>query len=154
MRMTGLSTTDGWRLSWPRIGDVYLEMTAVTGTGSGTDHYGLIFRVPDIDAADRGYLFGVTCDGRYSLRAWDGEEMTSLVRATSHPSIRAGSEQTNRVGVMAQGDRLRLYVNGVLLQEIRDETFTAEGGFGVFIGARTTSGFSIEVTEVAYWDIP
>jgi hypothetical protein len=152
--LTGLTTTDGWRLSWPVVKDFYLEMTVETGTCAGSDHYGLIARVPDLHEANRGYLFGVTCDGRYSLRAWDGENMTNLVRPTAGASILAGSEQVNRVGLLATGDQLILYVNGARLTEIEDSRFSEEGSFGVFVGARQTSNFTIHVSEIAYWENP
>jgi len=152
--LTGLTTTDGWRLTWPVVKDFYLEMTVETGPCNGADHYGLIARVPDLHEANQGYLFGVTCDGRYSLRAWDGEAMTNLVRATASPSIQAGSEQVNRVGLLASGDQLILYVNGVRLSELEDSRFSEEGSFGVFVGARQTSSFAIHVSEIAYWENP
>ncbi|MGH2619392.1 MAG: hypothetical protein ACRDHG_02315 [Anaerolineales bacterium] len=152
--LTGLTTTDGWRLTWPVVKDFYLEMRVETGTCAGSDHYGLIARVPDLHAANRGYLFGVTCDGRYSLRAWDGEAMTNLVRATASASIEAGSAQVNRVGLLATGNQLILYVNGVRLIEFEDSRFSEEGSFGVFVGARQTSNFAIHVSEIGYWENP
>ena len=96
----------------------------------------------------------LTCDGRYSLRAWDGETMTNLVRATVSASIEAGSAQTNRVGLLATGNQLILYVNGVRLTELEDSRFSEEGSFGIFVGARQTSNFAIHVTEIAYWENP
>ena len=152
--LTGLTTTDGWRVTWPVVKDFYLEMTVETGTCAGSDQYGLIARVPDLHAPNSGYLFGVTCDGRYSLRAWDGETMTNLVRATASASLEAGSAQVNRVGLLATGNQLILYVNGVRLTELEDSRFSAEGSFGIFVGARQTSNFAIQVTEIAYWENP
>jgi len=154
--LTGITTTDGWRLTWPLVKDFYLEMTVETGTCAGSDRYGLIARVPDVDAANQGYLFGVTCDGRYSLRAWDGETetMSTLVPATASASIQAGSEQVNRIGLLASGDQLILYVNGVRLTELEDSRFSEEGSFGAFVGARQTSNFTIYVGEIAYWENP
>jgi len=152
--LTGLTTTDGWRLTWPVVKDFYLEMTLETGTCAGSDHYGLMARVPDLHEANRGYLFGVSCDGRYSLRAWDGEAMTNLVRATASASIKTGSAQENRVGLLVTGNQLILYVNGVRLTELEDSRFSEEGSFGVFVGARQTSNFAIHVDEIAYWENP
>jgi hypothetical protein len=152
--MTGLTTTDGWRLTWPVVDDFYLEMTVAAGTCTGSDHYGLMVRVPDRSAADRGYLVGLTCDGRYSLRAWDSETMTSLVASTASDAIHSGSEQENRLGLWAQGERLGLYANGSLLTQIEDDTFTEEGSFGIWVGARQTENFTIHVDEIAYWDNP
>lgn len=154
LALTGLSTSDGWRLTGREIEDFYLEMTVDTGSCSANDHYGLIFRVPELKAADRGYLAGFTCGGRYSLRAWDGESMTSLIAATASSSIQAGSDRTNRMGVLADGDRLVLYANGIQLAELEDDTFTDSGFFGIFVGARQTEEFTIYVSEIAYWASP
>jgi hypothetical protein len=151
--LTGLSTTDGWRLTWPEVQDAYLEATIGTKTCQGSDEYGLIFRVPDIHSADEGYLFGFTCDGRYFLRTWDGENMVALIPATAAAAVQAGSDKTNRIGVWMEGDDLSLYANGTLLREIENDMFTDSGGFGFFIGARQTENFTTESDEIAYWDI-
>jgi len=154
LRLIGKSTADGWRLTWPEVEDAYLEASIQTKTCTGSDEYGLMLRVPDIHDADGGYLYGFTCDGRYFLRAWDGDEMTTLVAATAAASIHSGSDKTNRIGVMLRDEKLSLYANGTLLTEIEDDAFPAKGGFGVFIGARRTENFTIEMTEIAYWNLP
>src|SRR3990172_4304100 len=152
--LTGLTTADGWRLTWPEIESAYLEASIRTGTCQGSDQYGLIFRVPDIHDPNEGYLFAFTCDGRYSLRTWDGENMDSLVGATAASAIQAGSDKTNRIGVWAEDDEFSLYANGTFLVKIQDETFPDEGGFGFFIGARQTVEFTVRSDEIAYWDLP
>ncbi len=157
--LTGNTTTDGWRLATtPKLNNFYIEMKVSTGTCSADDRYGLIFRVPVAREANRGYLFGVTCDGKYSLREWDetvGDkgQMTNHVYWTANSAIQTGSNKTNTLGIMAVGDRLILYVNGVLLSEVKDGTFT-EGSFGVFVGARQTDQFTIGVDEISYWKNP
>jgi hypothetical protein len=151
--LTGRTTTDGWRLTVPTIEDVYLEMTARTGDCTGADHYGLFFRVPDKSKPTEGYLFGLSCDGRYQLRKWDGKEMDVLVPPTSSTVIHTGSDEQNRLGVRLDGDRIALYANGVLLDEARDDSYD-QGGFGMFIGARKTTGFTVYVSNIAYWDKP
>lgn len=158
MYLSGLSTTDGWRLTWPKLTNFYLEMTFQVGTCSGGDRYGMIARVPDSKNPDRGYLFGFTCDGQYSLRRWNATtgskgEMANLVRWTSSPAIKAGANQTNKMGLMAVGDRLVLYANGQLLGEVKDSIFS-EGYFGVFVGARETEDFTVRVDQVRYWENP
>jgi len=152
--LTGFSTADGWRLTWPEVEDVYLEATTRTRTCQGSDEYGLMFRAPDIHEADRGYLFGFTCDGRYFLRSWDGEDMNTLIGSTTVAAIQAGSDRTNRIGVWSEGDEISLYANGTLLMKISDDTFPNKGGFGYFIGARKTPEFTIESSEIAYWSLP
>lgn len=161
MLLTAINDVDGWRLSNPRgsaFGNLYLEGTFRPDTCQGSDHYGLIARVPVIRDANQGYLFGVTCDGYYSLRRWDGKvdadgQMDWLVRWTASPAIATGSNQTNRLGLMTVGSRLILYVNGTLLTEVNDSTFT-EGYFGVFVGSDLTPNFTVRVDEMAYWENP
>jgi hypothetical protein len=152
--LTGLGSSDGWRLTWPEVKDFYLEATFRTGTCSGNDHYGLMFRVPDRHAADEGYLLGLTCDGRFWLRQWDGENMDTIVPLTANAAIVEGSDKTNRLGVWADGETLRLYANGKLLDELTDDTLTDKGAYGVFVGARKTDDFKVYVSEIAYWDLP
>lgn len=141
---------DWWRLAAPHLTNFYLEGTASTTACSGADRYGLVVRAPDLN---QGYLFGFTCDGRYSLRAWDGSEFTKLKDWTSSPAILAGPSQTNRLGLMADGSRLSLYANGVFLDEIHDDRF-GEGRFGLFIASNVTPNYAIQFDVLDYWKLP
>jgi len=158
MRLKGLTTTDGWRMTWPKVTDFYLEVTFQTGDCKGSDRYGVFVRVPVVSTPDRGYLYGFTCDGKYAFRRWDSSvgpkgEMVALVNWKANPAINAGPNQVNRLGLMAIGDRFALYANGVLLTEVRDNRF-AEGYFGVFVGARETENYTVAVDQVRYWENP
>lgn len=158
MKLTGLTTTDGWRLALPQTSNVYLEMTFKTNACTGSDRYGMFFRVPEASNPNRGYLFGFSCDGKYSLRRWNAEigakgEMVTLVNWAASPAILTGSNQTNRMGILAVGDRLVLYANGQKLTEVKDNTFTS-GYFGVFVGSRESTDLKINVEDVRYWDNP
>jgi hypothetical protein len=156
--LTGLEPINGWRISWPELTDFYLEMTVKVGTCNGSDQYGFISRVPKPSKPNQGYLLGLTCDGRYFLRKWDGETqpkgtMTNLIEYTANSAIKSGSNQTNRLGLMAVGNRLLVYVNGVLLGEARDSQFSS-GNFGLFVYAKETDNLLISVDEVSYWENP
>jgi hypothetical protein len=159
LRLTGLTTTDGWRLAaTEQLANVYIEAAISTGTCSGTDRYGFIFRVPVAREANKGYLLGVSCDGKYSLREWDatiGDKgaMTTHINWTTSNAIQTGSNKSNKIGIMAVGDRLIIYINGVLINEVKDATFSL-GSFGLFVGARETTDFTISVDEISYWKNP
>ncbi|MBW6472206.1 MAG: DUF1080 domain-containing protein [Anaerolineaceae bacterium] len=159
LRLTGLTTTDGWRLAaTEQIANFYLEATISTGTCAGTDRYGLMYRVPVAREANKGYLLGVSCDGKYSLREWDATlgskgTMTTHINWTASDAIQAGSNKMNKVGIMAVGDRMIIYINGVMVNEVKDSTFDL-GSFGLFVGARETTNFTISVDEVSYWKNP
>jgi hypothetical protein len=151
--MTAFNTNqwDGWALTWPKTINSYLEMTAKTHTCSGLDRYGLIVRSKQ--DASVGYLFGFSCDGRYSFRKWDGVKYTKYVDWTKSSSIQNGSNQTNRLGVKADGDHFTLYANGVKLTDFHDASYVS-GYFGVYVGAAETANFTVDVTEIDYWELP
>lgn len=158
MHFKGLTTTDGWRLTYPELMNFYIETVFQVNDCSGADRYGLIARVPVLNSPDRGYLFGFTCDGKYSLRRWnasigDKGEMVNLIEWKTSAAINTGSSQTNRMGLMAVGDRLILYANGQNIGEVKDSTFS-KGYFGVFVGARETDEFTVRVDQVRVWENP
>ena len=137
-------------LTWPVLENFYYEITASPGKCKGQDHYGLVARAPD---ENRTYLFGVSCDGQYSLRKWDGKRMTYLVEWTPSEEINKGANQNNRLGIKADGNTLSLYANGKLLTEKNDNSYK-KGGIGVFISSAETTEFKVRVSEAAYWELP
>ena len=159
MTLTARSTLDAWRLApTSSLGNNYVEAIFTTGICETSDHYGLMFRVPVLEAANQGYQFGITCDGKYLLRKYDGKVgenglMISLIPWTPSAEIRAGSNQTNRIGIMTINDRLIMFINGILVGEFKDNTFP-QGYIGIFLGSRTTKNFTIKVDNLAYWSNP
>ena len=131
----------------------YIEAVFNTQTCSGADTYGLVFRAPNTDS---GYFFSVTCDGKYGLHASDFTKNNDspTVNLTSSSAIHPGSNQTNRLGVMANGDMISLYANGILMHEITDSSFTDKGNFGVLIAANATAGFTVKMEEISLWKLP
>jgi hypothetical protein len=135
------------------------------------DHYGLIVRVPYRDEPNQGYLFGFNCNGQYSLRAWDWngmeirrQDMQMLVDWTpavkdNKNLINIGPNTTNVMGIMTIGSRLRLYANGNFLAEYDfSNNYNIpqiySGYFGVFVGSRTDTQFTISVDQMSYWENP
>ena len=141
---------ESWIVSNQPGADFYLETTAQAGECAATDRFGLFFRAPD---PSRGYLYGITCDGRFSLRIWDGTAYRPVMDWTSHSAIRQGSNQINRLGVKASGSAISLFANGFLLSSVSDDTYRS-GLFGLFIGAAATPGFHVDFNEVAFWFLP
>ncbi len=159
MSLVSLSTIDAWRLApTDSLTNAYIEAAFTPETCAMDDHFGLIFRVPVLAEADRGYLFGLTCDGRYSLRKFDGKVgekgvMDSLVPWTADLNIIPGANHANRVGVMTMGDRLIMFINGARVGEVKDTSYL-QGFFGVFIGSKVTKNFSVKVDNAAVWSNP
>ena len=75
------------------------------------------------------YCVFITPVGSYIIGAYEkgpGEslEWKSILNWTKHSALRPGLNQTNRLRVIVNGDRLRVYLNGVLATSIRDDRFT------------------------------
>lgn len=141
---------DEWGLSnYGSISDFYMEAEFRTGEScSGLDRYGMLLRSPD---PNEGYVFAFSCDGRYRLYAWDGT-YTGLVEWTTGSPIKTGPDQTNRMGILMEGNTIQLYANGTLLTELEDSTFD-EGSFGLFVAAGNTPNFVTYVEELTLWEL-
>lgn len=149
MKAYNADSWHGWTLSGTSLKDAYIEMTASPGDCSGADRYGLMLRSTD---PTKGYFYGFSCDGRYSLRKWDGKNFDTLVDWTASDKILAGANQVNRLGVKMVGGHFTFYANGAQIGEADDSTWL-EGKFGLFVAASSTPDFEASVDEVSYWII-
>jgi hypothetical protein len=150
MKLTAVGQLDGWRLSWPVLTNAYLEAKFQTTDCSGSDHYGLMFSSPYASGTEQGYLFGITCDGRYNLRKWDSPNMTTLEGWTDSDAINIGDNAQNTLGVMTDDGTITLYINGEKVKEVEENTFKT-GVFGVFIGSDNVENLTIWVDQIRYW---
>jgi hypothetical protein len=144
---------NGWALATLDVSNkFYVEMTATFGeVCKGKDHFGLM--LSPVSSADKGYLLGVSCEGKYVLWKWDGTRMTVLVKWTEAKGILAGANKTNRIGILVEGKKLSLYANGILLTELTDKTYD-KVYFGIFVGAAETANFVVRVSSLNYWSLP
>jgi len=139
-----------WGFSVPDVENFYLEYTGTFGDDcAGKDRFGMIFRAPK---TDRGLLFGITCDGHLRLYAWDGEEYHIFKDYKKSDKINSGPGATNRFGIKAKGTKLTGYINGHEVVIKNTDLFT-EGKFGAYIAAAETPGFSVKITNAAYWKL-
>jgi hypothetical protein len=159
MTLTAKSSMDAWRLApTDSLGNNYVEAMFTPGQCDPNDHFGLIFRMVSKVPADQGYQFGITCDGRFLIRKVDLKSgpngtVVSLLPWTPSAEIRAGANQTNRIGIMTINDRLVMFINGVAVGEVKDTTYP-QGFIGVFLGSRVTKNFTVRVDDLAYWKNP
>ncbi len=80
--------------------------------------------------------------------------MSRIQDWTTHPALKSGSDQTQRIAVWTSGNSIRLYANGELLNERFDSTYNGDGLFGVFISSATTPNFQARLREFLYWNSP
>jgi hypothetical protein len=149
MRAKTAGSGDFWGLAnRPDLADIFIEAEFVTGdVCSGLDRYGLLVRAPEPNA---GYVFNISCNGQFRIYEWDGETYNQLHAWTSSTAIKTGPNATNVVGVWANGDDIRLYINDVLVAELEVDVYD-EGRFGLLVGSTNTANFDVYVDEISYW---
>jgi hypothetical protein len=145
---------DTWWFTWPEISNFILEMTVRVGNCSGLDSYGVIFRGPPRGVTPaHGYIAVFSCDGRFQLRRVDTTNpytFVDLIGWTPNTAIRSGPNQTNVLGIRADGGTLTLYANGFRLGEVTDNRFT-QGRYGVFVRSGEDAAFTYSVDQIAHW---
>ncbi len=156
MVLTANTTADGWRITWPVVSNYYLQATETTGQCNPSDRYGLMVQVPvSRSAAQTGYLYGLTCNGQYFLRRWDNNGGVYLVNPTASSAINTGDNATNRIGIaVTDNGQMALYANGQLLTQVSDSTYTGQGRFGLFVGSPNQANFTVNIDQIAYWNLP
>ncbi len=149
MTAKGLPQTVCWEVSWPQLDNFYLETTLqMPETCDPQDRFGMLFRAPD---NNRGYLYGFDCGGNYTLSIWDGQASTVLVESTKSDAILNTPGMVNRMGLLAFGENISLYVNGVYLETVTDYTYLEEGKIGYFVRAATESPFTVRYDQLRVW---
>ena len=151
MSTTGI-VGDRWRIAeLTSLSNFYLEVTARSGEKcAGKDSYGLIVRSPD---TVNGYVFGVACDGSYRLYRMGSGQYHPIKEWAVNPIIHAGPNQTNILGIRTQGDSLILYINGQVVDEVKDSTYL-QGNFGLMIRSDITPDFRVMIDKLSYWELP
>ncbi len=141
-----------WSTTAREAADLYLEMTADVGTCSGKDAYGFGIRVGGQNF-DQGYTLEISCDGAYRVRRFVSEQPpVILLNWTAAAALVTGSEATNRIGLLAQGDQLHVFANGELLsaQAIEDDSYSS-GALSLFASAAQTPGLTVYYDDLALW---
>ena len=77
------------------------------------------------------YGFRITANGSYSISRWDNGSPISLVDWTYSSAI--NEEGTNTLSVLIDEGWIEASINGTLVAEVFDDTYT-EGRVGVLIG--------------------
>lgn len=141
-----------WRVRPPEMSDFYIDATLTVDNCNGKDQYGLILRTPSYESGN-GYYYGLTCDGKLSLTKVSDEGRVPLLSNLESDKVHPGAGQTNRLGILARGSSLKLYVNGFEIQEVSDDTFK-RGFFGIFVSGFSGNGFTVKLDEISYWNHP
>ena len=135
----------GWSINRrtfdPGVGDFYVETDLTDVAGLADAETGLAFRVVD---SDNYYYFTISGAGSYRLYRMSDGEWHTLVDWTNALAIRTAPGATNRLGVLAQGASISLFVNDQLLTTVTDDVLS-RGGIGPVVGTFTGAGGDAEI---------
>jgi len=140
-----------WSTTNVTAGNVYAEVTADIAACSARDASGLALRIGG-EAYDRGYALEFSCDGAYRIRKFINIDTPpkTLVDWTPAEGIRKGPNASNRIGFLANGNKLSVFANNTLVGEVEDPDLVS-GTFGLFANAAATDGLTVTFDDFALW---
>ena len=141
-----------WSGSTPDAGagDFFAEITAQMQACAGKDSAGFAGRISGA-GLDSGYTLEMACDGTYRVRKFSEGAVTVLRDWTASDAIVKGPDAANRLGLLARGDQVTPFANGVALGPAVQDASFAYGTFGVFAMARETPGVAVVYDDFALW---
>ena len=104
-----------------------VKMKIIKGTQGG-----IIFRADN--TSGMFYYFHINRKGTYGLDIYSGNVLSQTLSQGPAPSILTNPGQTNLVGIVANGDKIDLYVNMQFVTSVNDSTY-ASGQIGVVADA-------------------
>lgn len=158
MTMTAINPTgDQWRIGGGGYaGNFIIEAEFNVGEScSGKDSYGLLIRAPDQadSVIDSGYIIMVSCDGHYRAYLMQEGQYNGLINWTSDNAIRTGSQQQNILSIEANDVTLKIYINGIQVNEFSDAAYST-GYYGLAIRSDGTNNFIVHVDKLSFWSLP
>jgi hypothetical protein len=119
---------------------VQVDATQVSAPANDNNDYGVGCR---IQPTGEGYYLLISGDGFYGIRMYDGSDFIALVEWTESEAIVQGNSM-NAIEVTCDGSRLSINVNGELLAEVSDSTYTT----GDIVLSATS--YEMDPTEVLF----
>ena len=131
------------------LSDFYLETVVDISLCRGDDAYGIIFRASSDQAFYRLWL---TCRGAFRLERIRGAEVGVLQDWTPATSVPIGAPVSLPLAIVADGQDLQIYANGVFQFAIRDPLYK-EGSIGFAARAAGDSPVTITFTKLKVYEL-
>lgn len=133
----------------PTFNDFYAEITAHTHLCRDEDQFGFVLRA---DASGSHYRFVLSCDGRARVdRLYQGG-FSNVLDWQSHPNLPSVVPASVRLGVWADGQQLRFFVDDAYLFSVTD-TLLYSGMLGAFVYTSTDADVSVSFSDLVVWSL-
>jgi hypothetical protein len=137
-----MTVADPNYIAWSPVDGVYsdgsVSIDLAFADGPRATAAGLVFRYQN---PENFYFFSLSGDGYYALDVRENGAWRSLLEWTKWPTI-TGDGTFNRVQVEMRGDNIRLYLDGKLLDQASDSTFSS-GGLALAVNTYDTGGATV-----------
>jgi hypothetical protein len=151
MNRLSLAVEPGYYLSSMRrelpLSDFYAEITARPSLCRGDDNYGIIVR----GVGSSFYRFVLSCNGE--VRA---ERISGGTRLPIYDPVPSGDVARPpgevRIGIWADGEEMRLFLNDRYQFSVRDPKFPI-GAFGVFVRSNGDEPVSVTFSDFEAYDV-
>ena len=138
-----------WGVNRTEHDDVVMHVEIERLSDGEASLFGMMCRV-DPDDLNNGYSFIFSSDGQYSIGYWDGE-YNSLVSDVFEDSNDIENDDSYEMTVVCVGEYLALYVDGVLIDEVEDDTYD-EGYAGMAAVSRDDDGLEVTFDNLVIWE--
>jgi hypothetical protein len=149
-----LTVSSNGQITWSTAGrtfdDVVLSVDATQVSGPDNNAYGAICRYQD---DENFYVFLISGDGYYAIGKYEsGQSQVQYLTGESpyfyqESDLITQGSTTNDVRIRCQGDELALFVGGILVDEVTDDSF-ASGDIGLAASTFEASAVIIEFDNV------
>jgi hypothetical protein len=128
----------------PVFNDFYLEITASPMLCQGEDQYGILIRMT---SPGDFYRYSLSCDGQVRLDRVVQGAASSPQPWMSSGSVPPGAPITARLGIWAQGDQFRFFINDQFQFEIKDPLLRS-GNIGLFARSMGETAVTVNFSEL------
>ncbi len=134
----------------PIFSDFYMTLNVTLSLcKDSNDFYGVRFRMAD---GENFYLWRINCLGQTSLlRTYRGSPLI-IHDWTASGQVSPGAPQKFTIGILADGNYLRFFLNDLFQYEIHDTVFSA-GGFGLSASSDGTEPLTVSFSKLQIYDL-
>lgn len=138
-----------WAANEMQVGDLQMEVDVSLADDKTPAEAGVMFRMQD---ENNFYFVAIDNTGRYSLwKKQDGEWLAVSPWAMSD-LLETGAGARNRIGVLADGARLAVLVNGQAVAAVEDNSF-GSGTVALAVGTFAQPGAGATFDNLELWDL-
>lgn len=135
---------------FPRVvNDFYMEVDIAHLAGPTDAEVGVVFR--EVDSTNY-YFYAINHDGYFSLWRKRSDEWQAVADWELSTALATGDGARNTLGLLAQGERIVLLANDVVLSEVTDAAFSS-GTIALLVGTFDEPDAEIAFEGVYIWDL-